>query len=665
MGIVVSLRALQKLRSNLGFEPGSDVTERLARNAEKWAPRRRLSRALACALLCSSAVLLECRNAAAFEIFGIRLWGSDDKEDAGITDPLRYSVTIEAPDADDNLRKRLENASGLKADEDRPVSGSLGLMAKTRADREQLVAALYGDARYDGVVTVSIQGRDIDSLPPDAEFTGPQPIPVTIHVEPGRKYTLGNIRLEGDAADLLGADYGLIVGGDASSGAILKAEAAIVRALKEEGRPLARVTGREVVADHASTMLDVTLTVAAGPVAGYGETTVEGTEAVDRDFTRYMTGLQRGHQYSPEEMDRARDRLLGLEVFNSVTVRETEALDADGNIPINVEVSERKFRYLGLGATASNTEGLGLEGYWGHRNLFGRAEKLRITGSISGIGANDISELNYNAGIMFEKPGVVGPASKFFTNLNTVYEHPDAYDRFSVKGEVGLSYELTRQQSVSAEVALDYSRITDSFGKHEYLIASVPLQYVFDNRDSKLNPTKGFRFLAYAEPSYDLKGGAAFVKLKGEGSAYRALDEAGKFVAAGRVGLGSILGASLPEVPADRRFYAGGGGSVRGYAYQGIGPKDNGQPIGGLSWFETSVELRYQMTDTIGVVPFVDAGTVSTKQFPDFSDVKVGAGVGLRYITPFGPLRVDAAVPLNRSPGDPDFGIYAGIGQAF
>ncbi len=614
MGIVVSLRALQKLRSNLGVEPGSDVTERLARNAEKWAPRRRLSRALACALLCSSAVLLECRNAAAFEIFGIRLWGSDDKEDAGITDPLRYSVTIEAPDADDNLRKRLENASGLKADEDRPVSGSLGLMAKARADREQ---------------------------------------------------PLGNIRLEGDAADLLGADYGLIVGGDASSGAILKAEAAIVRALKEEGRPLARVTGREVVADHASTMLDVTLTVAAGPVAGYGETTVEGTEAVDRDFTRYMTGLQRGHQYSPEEMDRARDRLLGLEVFNSVTVRETEALDADGNIPINVEVSERKFRYLGLGATASNTEGLGLEGYWGHRNLFGRAEKLRITGSISGIGANDISELNYNAGIMFEKPGVVGPASKFFTNLNTVYEHPDAYDRFSVKGEVGLSYELTRQQSVSAEVALDYSRITDSFGKHEYLIASVPLQYVFDNRDSKLNPTKGFRFLAYAEPSYDLKGGAAFVKLKGEGSAYRALDEAGKFVAAGRVGLGSILGASLPEVPADRRFYAGGGGSVRGYAYQGIGPKDNGQPIGGLSWFETSVELRYQMTDTIGVVPFVDAGTVSTKQFPDFSDVKVGAGVGLRYITPFGPLRVDAAVPLNRSPGDPDFGIYAGIGQAF
>src|SRR6185437_6562626 len=150
------------------------------------------------------------------------------------------------------------------------------------------------------------------------------------------------------------------------------------------------------------------------------------------------------------------------------------------------------------------------------------------------------------------------------------------------------------------------------------------------------------------------------------GSAYQALDSSAKFIAAGRVAVGSIVGASLQDVPADRRFYAGGGGSVRGYAYQGIGPKAaDGQPIGGLSWFETSVEMRYRVTDTIGIVPFVDAGTVSTKQFPDFADVKVGAGVGLRYITPFGPLRVDAAVPLNRGPGDPRFGIYAGIGQAF
>ena len=625
-------------------------------------------RALACALLCSSVLVVQNRSAAAFEIFGLKLWGSDDDEDADIANPLRYAVTINVVGADDDLEKKLENVSGLKADEDHPVSGSLGLLAKARSEREQLVAALYGEARYDGVVTVEIQGKDIDALPPDAEFTGPQPIPVTVTIEPGQRFTLGNIQLKGDAAGLMSADYGLITGGDASSGAILKAEALIVRALKDEGRPLAKVTDREVVADHKSLTADVTLTVAAGPIAGYGDTSVDGTEAVDRDFTRYMTGLKPGEQYSPDEIDEARDRLLGLEVFNSVTVKEADKLDPQGNIPINVEVSERKFRYFGLGATASNTDGLGFEGYWGHRNLFGHAEKLKFDGSISGIGAQDISKLNYNAGVMFEKPGVVGPASKFYANLKTVFEHPDAYDRFSVRGETGLSYELSKYQTVSAGVALEYSKIEDNLDPdpQKYLIASLPLQYVWDNRDDKLNPTKGFRFLGYAEPSYDLLGGAVFLKLKGEGSVYQTLDDAGRFVAAGRLAMGSILGASLQEVPADRRFYAGGGGSVRGYAYQGIGPKDSDDdPIGGLSWFETSAELRYQVTDSIGIVPFVDAGTVSVKQFPDFSDVKVGAGVGLRYITPFGPLRIDAAVPLNPDRGDPSFGIYAGIGQAF
>ncbi|MER9328287.1 autotransporter assembly complex family protein [Mesorhizobium sp. M0488] len=629
-------------------------------------PGRVLPRALLLAIICSTALVAESKPAAAFEIFGIKLWGSSSDEDADIVDPLRYAVTIQAPDADKDLVKKLENASALKSDEDHPVSGSLGLMAKARGDREQLVAALYADARYEGIVTIAIDGKPLDELPPDAEFKGPQPVPVVINIAAGPKFTLGNIRLEGDAAGLMSADYGLIAGGDAGSGAVLKAEALIVRTLKEQGRPLAEVTGRQVVADHATSTLDVTLTVAAGPVAGYGATTVEGTEKVDRDFIEYMTGLKRGRQYSPQEIDDARDRLLALEVFNSVTFKEADRLDADGNIPIGVQVSERKPRYFGLGGTFSNTEGLGLEGYWGHRNLFGRAEKLRIDGAISGIGSNDLSELNYNAGVMFEKPGVIGPASKFFARVNTVLEHPDAYDHFSVKGSTGLSYELTKKQTVSAEVALDYSRIHDAFGKHKYLIASIPLQYVYDNRDNRLNPTRGFRVLAYAEPSYDILSGAAFLKLRGEGSAYQSLDTASKFVLAERVALGSIVGTGLQNVPADRRFYSGGGGSVRGYAYQGIGPKDfTGQPIGGLSFFETSVEMRIAVTDTIGIVPFVDAGTVSTKSFPNFSDIKVGAGVGLRYITPFGPLRIDAAVPLNPDPGDPHFGIYAGIGQAF
>lgn len=602
--------------------------------------------------------------AQAFEIFGLRFFEPEEEEQ--VVDPLRYTVTLTVAGGDNKLDKRLRKASSMIADEEKPVSGSLGLLAKARSERELLIAELYEVARYDGVVEIRIAGKLLDELPPDAEF-GSGPVPVTIDIEPGAIYTLGDVALKGDAANLAPATFGLVPGGDAGSEKILAAESRIVRALKEEGRPLAKVTDREIIADHATTTLDVTLTVEAGPIAGYGETTVEGTDRMDRDFTAYMAGLPRGETYSPDDIDDARDRLLNLEVFNSVGITEADALDKNGQIPIDVQVSERKRRYFGVGATFSNTEGIGLEGYWGHRNLFGHAEKLRIEGSISRIGdTSDYGKLNYNAAIMFEKPGVIGPPSRFFTNLTSASEHWDAYDKFSVKGEMGVAYDLTRYQSVSASASVEYADIDDAFGSGRHLIVSIPLQYVYDRRDNKLDPKKGWRLLAFTEPSYDALTGASWVKLRGEASSYLSLDTDARYVVAGRVAAGSIFGANIDDIPADRRFYAGGGGSVRGYAYQNIGPRDSdGQPTGGLSYIETSVELRLAVTETIGIVPFVDAGTVSENQYPDFSDFKVGAGIGLRYLTPFGPLRLDGAVPLNREPDDPDFGIYAGIGQAF
>jgi translocation and assembly module TamA len=627
---------------------------------------RRIARAAAASLLCSAAIAVAVQPAVAFELFGFKLFGSDEEE-VDVVDPLHYTVTLEAPAAESGLTAKLNATSTLVTDAEEPVSGSLGLLSRARGDRERLVGALYEEARYDGVVDVLIAGQSIDDLPPDAQF-GAGPVPVTIRVEPGKVFTLGEVALSGDAADLAPAEFGLAGGENAGSLNILQAEAEIVRRLKQEGRPLAKVAGRSIVADHPTGTLDVTIDVQAGPVAGYGETTVTGTESMDPDFTAYMAGLERGRTYSPQEIEDARERLVNLGAFGSVNLREGEALDADGNVPIAIEASERKLRYYGLGATVSNTEGLGIEGYWGHRNLFGRGEKLRVEGAISRIGESDgVGDLNYNAAIMFEKPGVVGPASRFFASTRVVYEHPDAYDRFTTKASVGLAYDLSKTQSVSGELAVDYSRITDAFNQdREFLIVSMPLQYVYDNRDNKLNPTKGFRLLAFAEPAYDTIAGNTFVKVRGEGSAYFSFDKDNKFILAGRLVGGSIFGAGLDDIPADRRFYSGGGGSVRGYAYQGVGPKDaNGVPTGGLSYMEASAELRVAVYDNFGIVPFIDVGTVSDGQVPDFSDIKAGAGVGLRYLTPFGPLRLDAAVPLNPGPGDPDFGIYAGIGQSF
>lgn len=615
-------------------------------------------------------VLATTLPSAAFEIFGWRFFEPETPQELGIVDPLYYTVNLEVVGGDAELTKAMNAASSLVSDVKQPVSGSLGLLTKARGDWKQLVAALFEQARYDGLVNIRIAGQPIENLPPDAEF-GDGPVPVSIVIEPGEKYVLGDVVLKGDAANLSPAEVGLVPGGNAGSLTILNAERDVVRRLQAEGHPLAKVGKREVIADHPSHTVEVSLSVDAGPVADYGPTTVQGTNTMDPEFTAYMADLPEGQRYSPKDLDDARDRLMALGVFNSVAVRQASALNAAGQIPIDVAVTERKMRYFGFGATYSSIDGGGIEGYWGHRNLFGHAESLRLEGAISGIGRNsdltDAGQLDYNAAIMFEKPGVLGPPSKFTAKLKTVFEHPDAYDRFATGGSVGLTYDFNKVHSVSAGVSVDYERITDAFVTNkDYLLASVPLQYVFDNRDSKLNPTKGFRILAFAEPTYDWLNGTTFLKMRGEGSTYLSLDSADRIILAGRLAGGSIVGASLEDVPADRRFYAGGGGSVRGYAYQGVGPKDSdGVPIGGLSYAEGSLEARLAITDTIGIVPFVDAGTVSLDEVPDFSSVKVGAGVGLRYVTPFGPLRIDAAVPLNRSEGDPSFGIYAGIGQSF
>jgi translocation and assembly module TamA len=604
-------------------------------------------------------------------LFGFKLFENDTTQAVEVVDPLSYSVTLEVAgnDIDGDLRSELEAASQLVQGADRPVSGSIGLIQRANGDFEQLIAALYENARYAGEVRILLDGRRLADLPPDAKLGGSGPVPVRILVDPGKQFRFGDVSVrDADGRVYSAVEQGLAPGQLAKSTVILDAEQALVLELERDGHPFAKVSGRDVVADHARGLLEVSLELDAGPVAPFGQTAVDGAESVDSQFIARMAGIRQGEQYDPEELAAAEKRLRALEVFSSVNVRGSESLSGDGSVPVEVTVSERKHRYLGVGATYSSTDGGGLEAYWGHRNLFGRAEKLRIEGSVSSLGkTGQVKDMTWRGAALFEKPGVLGPASKFVSRLELEQENPDAYRRFSVEAAAGITYELTAQQTVSAGVNVEYARLTDSFNVDlETITVALPLEYVRDTRDSKLNPTSGTRLSLLVEPTYEINGGATFVKLRAEASAYRALDADKRFVLAGRVAAGTIYGASLASVPANRRFYAGGGGSVRGYGYQDIGPVNAaGQPTGGRSLIETSAEIRIGVTDTIGLVPFVDAGLVSASETFSGAKFKAGAGIGVRYSTPFGPLRVDVAVPLNKDATDPDYGIYAGIGQAF
>jgi translocation and assembly module TamA len=638
---------------------------------KSWARGSSWPRTLSAVLLLSGAASLAVERAEAFELFGFKLFENDTTEAVEVVDPLSYSVTLEVAgnDPEGDLRSELEAASQLVQGADRPVSGSIGLIQRANGDFEQLIAALYENARYAGEVRILLDGRRLADLPPDAKLGGSGPVPVRILVDPGKQFRFGDVSVrDADGRVYSAVEQGLAPGQLAKSTVILDAEQALVLELERDGHPFAKVSGRDVVADHARGLLDVSLELDAGPVAPFGQTAVNGAESVDSQFIARMAGIRQGEQYDPEELAAAEKRLRALEVFSSVNVRGSESLSGDGSVPVEVTVSERKHRYLGVGATYSSTDGGGLEAYWGHRNLFGRAEKLRIEGSVSSLGkTGQVKDMTWRGAALFEKPGVLGPASKFVSRLELEQENPDAYRRFSVEAAAGITYELTAQQTVSAGVNVEYARLTDSFNVDlETITVALPLEYVRDTRDSKLNPTSGTRLSLLVEPTYEINGGATFVKLRAEASAYRALDADKRFVLAGRVAAGTIYGASLASVPANRRFYAGGGGSVRGYGYQDIGPVNAaGQPTGGRSLIETSAEIRIGVTDTIGLVPFVDAGLVSASETFSGAKFKAGAGIGVRYSTPFGPLRVDVAVPLNKDATDPDYGIYAGIGQAF
>ncbi|MEF2551475.1 autotransporter assembly complex family protein [Aurantimonas sp. A2-1-M11] len=629
------------------------------------------------------------QRAAAFEIFGWKFFEDESDAAADVINPITYTATLSvAPGgpADGDIETAVREASVLLSDVDDPVSGSLGLIAKAKTDRKRLVAALYENARYDGLVDIFIEGRNIADLPPDTKFDTSRPVPVSIRVTPGPVYELGQVAISTGGLPVDPAEYGLVTGGSANSVDVLEGEARLLRDLRNQGRPFVAVTDRETIADAATDRLDYSLAVSPGDVVPFGETWVDGAEDIDPGFIAYMAGVQAGEVFSPDELAAARKRLVELGVFSSVTVKPGTAQATDGTLPVQVEVAERKFGFYGIGATYSNTEGAGASGYVGHRNLFGRAESIRLDASISRIGATAVSDTareidgpDYAASLVFKKPGVLGPDSVYVGSLEAGRQQPLAYDREFFAATSGVEYKIDEQQTVVATVRGEYETIGDFLGERDYLLASVPVTYTFDNRDNELNPTEGFFAKAYVEPTYNIDDGTAFVKTRVDGSSYLSLSETDRFVLAGRVGYGTIFGADLDDIPNDRRFFAGGGGSVRGYEFQSIGPyypstvpagsgfnpDFTDTPTGGLSVFEASVEARIAVTETIQLVPFIDGGTVSDDLVPDFSEFKLGAGVGLRYLTSFGPIRVDVAVPLDRGPRDASFQFYAGIGQAF
>ncbi|MCK0198101.1 autotransporter assembly complex protein TamA [Ancylobacter sp. 6x-1] len=604
-----------------------------------------------------------------------------DRE-APASDPTPYEVKIEVPGAGYSLRSSIEGMSNLEALKLRPPSGAAGLVRRAQADFDRITVALYSAGYYAGTIRILVAGK-----PPDAPdiFTTVEaarkrgPVQVAVTVNPGPLFNFGTIalidaRTRGPLQNAPSLrSLGLEPGTPALADNVVRAEARLVDVWRARSYPFARIVNKDVVADHKTQKLNVTLTLDTGPYATFGTFSVTGADFLPPRFIEDRVWIAPGTPYSPDLLNRLRRRLLEIPAIASVRIHEGDKLDAQGRLPVTIEVSPREPYYVGFSATYSTTEGSAINGYWGARNLFGGAETLRLDASASWFGTKpeavpDADPFGYKLAATFTKPGIITAQEDLVAEAAVLREVTNAYVQEGGTLLAGIRHNFSDRLSVQVGVDLATGTVEDTQGTHDASVVGVPVELKWDTTNDLLNPSEGFRLSAKLEPFAKLgDAGAGPFLAQGSFSTYYGIDQDNRYILAGRVAGGSLMGVDdIYDVPAMRRFFVGGGGSVRGYDYQAISPRDeNDDIIGGLSFFEASAELRIRVTDTIGVVPFMDMGSAFASETPDFSGIKYAAGLGLRYFTAVGPLRLDVAFPLNKEPGDSAYGVYVSLGQSF
>ncbi|WP_306119419.1 MULTISPECIES: autotransporter assembly complex family protein [unclassified Roseitalea] len=625
-------------------------------------------------MLAGPALIWTAPPAGALELFGLCLFGPCRQEVAepDLIDPKPYQVSFNVEGGGDELRDALQSASALWQGRNEPAAGSAGLLARAKGDYRRLLAALYNQARYGGLISITANGAEVADLPAGHDFADGTVITVT--VDPVAPFAFGTLRIDNqapptdDRTDQVPdpADIGFLPGAPARAGIVREAGDLSVQAWRQQGYAKARVADQQVVANHRERRLRVAMGLDPGPYAVYGNVSVEGTERMNPAFVARQTGLRPGEEYDPDDIERARERLQRLGVFNTAAVKEGEEVGADNGLPINVIVDERKLRRIGIGASYSTVDGLGAEAFWLHRNLFGRAERLRIEGSVSGIDSGtDPGAYDYRFGATLGLPGRFTPDTDVTLEAIAEREVLDSYTRTGGRTAVSLTHFASTSLTYSASLFADYAEFTDMNGTRRLGVLGVSGGAELDTRDDELDPTSGVFLSGTVTPFYEWELGNGALQLDAEARGYRAFDADDRTVIAGRIRAGALFGPAPALLPPDRLYFAGGGASVRGFAHRSIGAGGM-SAMGGKSLLEGSVEVRRSVTERIGAVGFVDAALVSAGSTPDFSQTpRVGAGVGLRYDTGFGPIRVDLAFPVNRRPGDNVLAIYAGIGQAF
>ncbi len=581
----------------------------------------------------------------------------------------RLDFTVSGTDK--ALTKAVRGASGLLVLEDDAKDMADEVLAAARAEYGRLIRALYAQGHYSPVISIRLDGREAASIAP---LDSPSRIAsIEVSVDPGPKFVFAGTRIRPLApGTVLPEEFA--AGKTAGSDVVRAAVTAGVDGWRNIGHAKAKVAGQDVVADHRANTLSADVHIAAGPALRFGNVAIVGNGRTRENRVRKIAGIPQGAAYNPAEIARAEGRLRRTGAFKSVAITEDDQITAPDLLGTTVTVVEEKRRHLSFGAEISSLEGLDLTAAWMHRNLLGGAEKLRIEGEVKNIGASG-SGIDYGLAISIDRPATLTRDTTLRFKTEIAHVDEDDYRANildlgigfthvfsdSLTGRIDLAYELAKGTAYS-----DNRAFSEDF---TYRSISLPIGLTWDRRNDKTDATGGFYIDAEVKPFVGFGQTGSGARFTSDMRIYRGFGENDRFVLAGRWQTGAILGASLFEAPRDDLFYSGGGGTVRGQPYQSLGVNvlrsATGFSIGGTHFMSASVEMRAKVTQNIGIVGFVDAGRVDVGGFFDPSgDWHAGAGLGLRYDTGFGPIRLDVAGPVGGTTGK-GVQIYVGLGQAF
>ncbi|MEZ5799116.1 MAG: autotransporter assembly complex family protein [Paracoccaceae bacterium] len=567
---------------------------------------------------------------------------------------------------DETLTKTLRAASLLLTQQADGSTSAQDLFAAARADYARILGALYAEGHYSAVISIRIDGREAASIAP---LNAPARIgTVQVTVDPGPAFRFSRAAIAPLAPETR-LPEGFRAGQPAQGAVITEAVDAAVLSWREAGHAKVATASDDIVADHARATLAAEIRLDPGPRLRFGPVTVSGAERMRVKRIAKIAGLREGEAFSQSELDRAAARLRRTGIFRSVTLTEAEFPVAGDLLPIGIAVAEAKPRRYSIGAEIASLDGLSLSGYWLHRNLMGGGERLKIDGAITNIGSGE-SGIDYSLGVTLDRPATLSPDTT--ASLSLTFGHLDEIDYAADVAEIGLSFRHYFSEELSARVGLsyEYAQGRDPGGDFRFRSLSLPMGVTWDRRDNAVDARKGFYLDATLKPFTGFGDTGSGARLTFDARAYRSFGQDDRVTLAGRLQGGAILGSDLLETPRDDLFFSGGGGTVRGHPYKSLGiavRRAVGDEflIGGAYMLAASAEVRTRVTEKIGVVGFVDAGRIGVDGFfDDLGGWQAGAGLGLRYETGFGPIRLDVAAPVHGDTGD-GVQIYIGLGQSF